>query len=468
LLIWGGTLGRNTVDKMVQLLTGGGASEMGRLTAWSIAWERITDSVGRFLAGSGWGALYPLSMTHPGESLVFRLDSTGFRHAHNEYLEIWLEGGLIGLLLVVSALGLLLKRALAGLPDIEDTRERLEWLGLLAGLAGFALFAVFSVAPRYSVVLLPAAFVAGVLLRRFGRFREFGRAFRRVTAVIAVVVALGFTYESGRRFVSGVYFAEHMHWRNAYMELKGAQSDGTETGADVEKKVRRHFEDSLDAIDRAIQAHPGRVKPRFRKFALLVSDGGAEHRREIEASYRELTEVFPNYGNAPEFHAYYLASQLRFREAADTIRRLADLRYYNLGYLGDELFYRAAMSDDAKVNEICAEFLFRAFQAEATAAETNIRSVRRIGPSEISLRFREGKGGGEQTMKLGGAQLARQIPSELFRNRPHLKQYLLSAVYRTVVNFAQPNAKPRFFDTLAPSQKDALRHILGLDEKKPE
>ena len=81
-------------ERVVQRFEGGGASTQSRLTNWPI----IAEAAGGYQPiGSGVGSFDAVYRAH--EPLEF-VDPTFLNHAHNEYLETWLEAGWPGALLV--------------------------------------------------------------------------------------------------------------------------------------------------------------------------------------------------------------------------------------------------------------------------------------------------------------------------------------------------------------------------------
>lgn len=108
------------------------ASEEGRFREW----PTVVDAVQVYApAGSGMGSF---DAVHRSVEPLQRLRPTYFNQAHNDYLEIWLEAGLIGLLLVtvfVAWLGAATWRAW------RATRQTMDGLGLAASTAVLAVMA---------------------------------------------------------------------------------------------------------------------------------------------------------------------------------------------------------------------------------------------------------------------------------------------------------------------------------------
>ena len=74
----------------------GAALTAGRIDNWKIVWDNAQNYLP---LGAGIGSF---DAVYRSIEPLERLDSTYFNQAHNEYLEIWLEAGLLGILLVVA------------------------------------------------------------------------------------------------------------------------------------------------------------------------------------------------------------------------------------------------------------------------------------------------------------------------------------------------------------------------------
>lgn len=120
------------LDAVGDRLTGDLMAEVrrGRLALWGDGWAMAM----RFpLIGSGigtWASLFPAFKTMPQQITL--------SHAHNDYLEMLAEGGVVGLTLVLVILGRLFATLMhAATRATPRSRATLTWLG--AGLGGLAL-----------------------------------------------------------------------------------------------------------------------------------------------------------------------------------------------------------------------------------------------------------------------------------------------------------------------------------------
>ena len=94
----------------------------GRLPLWGFVWD---ESAGHRLEGFGWGAFWLSGRVHSAYEAL----SWFPRHAHNAYLQVMVDLGLVGLVIVV-AIGLIALRRAAflvghtGLPEHTRTGRR--------------------------------------------------------------------------------------------------------------------------------------------------------------------------------------------------------------------------------------------------------------------------------------------------------------------------------------------------------
>lgn len=91
-----------SLDRLLHLSTG----EDMRSRAWPTLLNMVTTYMP---VGSGFGGFDPLFQMHEPDAL---LKPTRFNHAHNDYIEVVLEGGVAAILLVSAALGWIFSRTL--------------------------------------------------------------------------------------------------------------------------------------------------------------------------------------------------------------------------------------------------------------------------------------------------------------------------------------------------------------------
>lgn len=136
-----------------------------RYIIWQQAWEMMKHAP---LLGTGIGTFW--LAWPPWRDPA---DTSGGYYVHNDYLQIWIEGGLPALLLLLavlcSALWLFVRAlknpSTSPLPPGEGlgVRERVEITGLFAGLFAIAAHSFFN----FNFYVLPTLILAGVVLGRF-------------------------------------------------------------------------------------------------------------------------------------------------------------------------------------------------------------------------------------------------------------------------------------------------------------
>jgi O-antigen ligase/tetratricopeptide (TPR) repeat protein len=117
------------VARFDEIVNRSGQIENGRFLVWEDSWQIIKDF---WLTGSGFGsfiAIFPLYRTFPGEEI--------YDHAHNDYIELLTDGGIVGFLLVAWFVVEVVRH---GWKMLRRRRDRYAILLSIAALTGiFAL-----------------------------------------------------------------------------------------------------------------------------------------------------------------------------------------------------------------------------------------------------------------------------------------------------------------------------------------
>jgi O-antigen ligase len=146
-------------SRFLQALDGG---EVGRRVIWRETWPLVGDF---WLTGTGAGA-FGVAMTAYQQTrpLVPHLGSLvgHFNHAHNHYLQVAAEGGL---LVGAPAVGAVLRFATLARRRLEAEKGELRWirLGALGGLAGVAVQSLWEVPLTMPANALLAATLAAIV-----------------------------------------------------------------------------------------------------------------------------------------------------------------------------------------------------------------------------------------------------------------------------------------------------------------
>ncbi|MDY0958982.1 O-antigen ligase family protein [Sphingomonas sp. CFBP8993] len=150
------------------------SGNLERFRFWGDSWTAIT----RFWpVGSGFGTFETIFRS------VEPLDHVGphyVNHAHNEYLELILEGGLPAMLLLLLAVVWAIRRCVA-IPRLGRDARRLAWASA-AGLLALLLHSLVDYPTRILAIQLLAAMLAGFLTKPAPSLSMIGQSIPRLRA----------------------------------------------------------------------------------------------------------------------------------------------------------------------------------------------------------------------------------------------------------------------------------------------
>ncbi|MBI2313137.1 MAG: O-antigen ligase family protein [Betaproteobacteria bacterium] len=324
-----------------------------RFIIWREAWRMLQENpwsgvgIGTFwLAWPRW--------RHPD-------DTSGGFFVHNDYLQIWIEAGIPGLVLLLVLLSVTALRVVKALGRPLDVRKRLEIAGLGAGLGAVAFHAFFN----FNLYMLPILLAAGLALARLEgltepprgnraltlrpdrRFTPWG--FRSIVAAGALVLVAYFSTQ-------GAYF---YLYRAALEEIKQgrfAQADATllaaarmapladnvlTTHADLMRRLIRGlpeadqekkqflYRSAEDTLDRARKLNPLRASNYLVRGELYHDNpplAGPDWAARADFQYREALRHDPRSYRAREALAALLLQQGARSEARRVLEE--GLRYW--------------------------------------------------------------------------------------------------------------------------------------------
>ncbi len=125
----------STLDRVITMQTGHDDISNGRIHFWNIAWQIFKDYP---ILGSGldsYGTAFSFYDTWNG---TYRLE-----RAHNDYLQILSDAGILGFLCIVSFIYLLFKQSLRVIVRAESRFRRNISIGALAGCFGILIHSFF-------------------------------------------------------------------------------------------------------------------------------------------------------------------------------------------------------------------------------------------------------------------------------------------------------------------------------------
>jgi len=298
--------------------TGQGDSIRARVLIWRGAWRMWRET-----PWQGWG-LYRFRLIYP--RFQSDADQSAGQYAHNELLQLLLEIGLPGLLLVLLSMVLVARRGWKRLhgPGMDEAR-RCEIAGLLAAMAAISVHSLLS----YDFHILPVLLVVGLITGRYldrvsmeASVSERmtvtgGRPGRRPARILLLAILLALALPAGMAWYMGQARAALARGDLAAAEQalgRAAMLDDTDEIAHAR---------ALTYIE-ALKALPGRDerRPRLFQWAMDSLDAAARMNPELAAVPCARGLLF---ARAPG-----LAGRDAYRRAEDAFRqglRLAPRQY---------------------------------------------------------------------------------------------------------------------------------------------
>lgn len=331
--------------------TGAGAT---RWVIWQAAWDMIKDQ-------PWWGrGLGTFALSYP----AYRdpTDSSAGYYVHNDYLQIWIEAGLPGLLLFAAVWLSLAWMMWRVWRSRGSAATKIEIAGLFAGLFAIALHSLFD----FNFYQISMLLIGGVMLARvqslFARLeavpvvvvqprRVFGRpGFRTLVVLLALFPILYFlstalaTFEYRSALAqadAGEWLAAEEHLHKASRFAPAGDSIGMTRGdlfrramllaPDIsEANKRALYEASLQSLAAAERANPLRAEIfliRAGLFAENANLAGGDGLTQARAQYERAIALNPRYFAARQAYAEFLLQQ---NEPAVARRVLEEgLRYWH-------------------------------------------------------------------------------------------------------------------------------------------
>ena len=400
-------VGPEVKEKLLTL--GQNKSDFGRLSIWPAVWQMVWDVPIAAVFGHGAGYLYEQVFVYPTEGLNFQLRLDGFAHAHNEYLDLLLEGGVLvfGLLAFVAfRIFRSVFRSVVSTPievsenPVDPDLSRLDYFGILVALVSAAGFAAVSVAFRYSIALMPLALVVAFI------FRDAGFAYFRVrgwkcglTLCSLLLVSLGSLVFFGHQLRADHYYLKYTQSANLWLKLHGSNLVELEP---IEKAVlQREQALAVDAptaqaalktraayyMNRGLEINPRHVRLRFKYHERAVADRENFSEEEVQEAFEAVDALVPNVAGLWSNHAEFLASVGRLDEAVELARKEAKRDFYNLAKELDVLFYESIRNNQQGMQASAAKIIEKAALAEIQRKNPAIMKVRNRGDL-VTIHFR--------------------------------------------------------------------------------
>lgn len=155
LIFWQGS---DRVSQRWEKLGGENSKPEARIEVWARAFPLIKEFP---LFGTGWGTFGHIEQTrrHPGDDPYVFND-----HAHNDFLELWIEGGTIQLLLVIAIIALVIRAGIRAASQLGDTGLGRLALGALLAVVAVVFHSFVDFGMHIPAVAVLAAVVGGLLM----------------------------------------------------------------------------------------------------------------------------------------------------------------------------------------------------------------------------------------------------------------------------------------------------------------
>ena len=144
------------VQRFDHIINSSGDVDIGRFPIWKNSWQLFKDF---WLTGSGFGtfiAIFPQYRTFPGSEI--------YDHAHNDYLELLTDGGIIGFILVSWFLIAIIRSGMRMLRRRRDRYSILLSIGALTGIVATLIHSISDFNMHNGAVGLYFFFVCGLLV----------------------------------------------------------------------------------------------------------------------------------------------------------------------------------------------------------------------------------------------------------------------------------------------------------------
>jgi len=153
-------------------------SNLERINRWVAAGNMIKDKP---LTGVGFGT-YPINYYDYRDPLFRTEISEMFAQAHNEYLQLWAEIGIGGLLAWLAFFYLLFRNGIRAYRTIDDPDTAHLLLGAMAGVLSYLIHAFFNGFLLLDKVAVPFWYAVGLILLILNRHGSLDHTTNRVSA----------------------------------------------------------------------------------------------------------------------------------------------------------------------------------------------------------------------------------------------------------------------------------------------
>lgn len=248
-----------------------------------------------------------------------------FGEAHNDFLHLWVELGIFGLLAFIWLLLTALKMGKRLMAELKDNYRGLTTLGVLTAIIGTIVHAFFSSNLQIPATALTFWLMMGILavnynqeIASLGSERPIGRKRRNKFRYMGI-----WALEIGMVFIILPFFIQPLI--SDYYLQKG-----------IEQSLNRNFPDALSAFNRSLKFEPQNIRAHFEQAEVLR---GLRKFDQAIASYQRTQHLFPfyepiynNLGASYAEEKKYVEAEKEFLKATE-INPLSYSGHLNLAWL---------------------------------------------------------------------------------------------------------------------------------------
>jgi uncharacterized membrane protein (Fun14 family) len=346
--------------------TGTGQSEAGRSFAYQAAWDIYTSSPASIVFGRGPGSLY---------AEVFALDpgtydntntNKSYLFAHQENLEIALQGGLVGSAIHYGLALVTVAICLLAFANRERPKgERLFALALAVALGAFYFFGLFSLAVRYSATEFPYHIILALAWALYGPWKQLRLPFWAWSVPLLLGVAATVDITRIARSDNLLITARVDRYSRSHDDPRRIDSD------EFQQRLRE-----------AVDAYPDNIHAKTELFRAAAQRRGGGDMAMLDELYEDIENQIPLFKEIPYFYGRLAFSAGRSEEAVRIIAGYVDTNRFS--YDARALLAGIHLAQGER------EAFERRFAEIMHAAVDHVRFKSRI-PMETRLEQREGE-----------------------------------------------------------------------------
>lgn len=164
-----------------------------RLPAWSNSLEMVKDSPIIGIGVGQWQVVYPVYYDRVRKDVIFD-EKTRLRKLHNDYLEMFVNLGLVGYIFLFWLTLLVVKRVWLILSSVNN-KDRLTVLGVALGLVGFGVILMFSYPVKaylpVFIVLIYLGLIELSFINNYKKLSNYGYKFnKKILIFISILLVL--------------------------------------------------------------------------------------------------------------------------------------------------------------------------------------------------------------------------------------------------------------------------------------